>query len=88
MKTRISATAAARGFSDLLNRVRYRNESFVVERGGEPVCEIIPARPPVSKGRDLIGLLKRLPRPDDEYFEILRDITRNQPRVEKSRWER
>ena len=88
MKTRVSATAAARGFSELLNRVRYRNESFIVERGGEPICEIVPAKPRTAKGRDLIGLLDRLPRPDDEYFETVREITRHQPKVRKSRWPR
>jgi len=44
MKSEISATEAARRFSEILNRVRYRNESFVVKRGGAPVCEIVPVR--------------------------------------------
>lgn len=44
MKSEISATEAARRFSEILNRVRYRNESFVVKRGGVPVCEIVPVR--------------------------------------------
>jgi prevent-host-death family protein len=44
MKSEISATDAARRFSEILNRVRYRNESFVVKRAGVPVCEIIPVR--------------------------------------------
>src|SRR5687767_13963314 len=35
----ISATRAARSFSELLDRVCYRGESFVIERGGELVCE-------------------------------------------------
>jgi hypothetical protein len=87
MKSRISATAAARNFSDILNRVRYRAETFVVERGGEPICEISPVRPPTVKGRDLVGVLDKLPRPDDEFFEIVREITRKQPRVAKSRWQ-
>lgn len=87
-KSRISATNASRKFSDLLNRVRYRGESFIVERGGEPICEIIPARPKTVKGRDLIGLFPILPRPDDEYFEAVTDHVRNQPPIEKSRWPR
>jgi hypothetical protein len=29
-----------------MNRVGYREESFVVERNGKRVCEILPARPP------------------------------------------
>jgi hypothetical protein len=42
LESHISATEAARTFSDILNRVRYRGEAFVVERGGEPVCRISP----------------------------------------------
>lgn len=45
MTTRVSATEAARTFSDLLNRIRYRGEEFVVERAGEPVCRMTPAAP-------------------------------------------
>ncbi len=26
-----------------MNRVRYRGESFVVERGGKLICEVLPA---------------------------------------------
>ena len=50
MKLRISATETARRFSELMNRVRYRGESFVVERGGKPICEILPAQPPKFSG--------------------------------------
>jgi prevent-host-death family protein len=41
---KISATEAARNFSGLINRVHYRGETFVVERGGEPVGKIVPLR--------------------------------------------
>ena len=53
----VSATQAARTFSDLLNRVRYRGESFVIERGGEPICEMAPVKPPRFSGADLLDLL-------------------------------
>jgi antitoxin (DNA-binding transcriptional repressor) of toxin-antitoxin stability system len=42
MESQISATRAAREFSDLLNRVTYRGEAFVVRRGGRPVCRVPP----------------------------------------------
>jgi len=29
---------AARSFSELINRVYQKGESFVIERGGEPIC--------------------------------------------------
>ena len=44
MTTRVSATEAVRTFSDLLNRIRYRGEEFVVERAGEAVCRMTPDR--------------------------------------------
>jgi len=71
MKLRISATKTARSFSELMNRVRYRGESFVVERGGKPICEILPAQPPKFSGRELADLLRSLPKPDEEYFALV-----------------
>jgi len=42
VETTITATELARNLSDILNRVRYRGESFRVERNGEVVAEIRP----------------------------------------------
>ena len=39
---RITATEFARNLSDFLNRVRYRDESFVIERNREPVAVVTP----------------------------------------------
>lgn len=88
MESRISATQAARTFSDLLNRVRYRGEEFVIERGGEPVGRLIPARPATRTVADLVQLLRSIPKPDDEYWDILEDITKHQPPFPKSPWPR
>jgi prevent-host-death family protein len=88
MKTRISSTKAARSFSDLLNRVRYRGETFVVERRGEPICEIVPARPSRSTVADFIKLMRSLPKPDKGYLELLEELRRTQPKVAPSPWER
>ncbi len=40
---RISATGASRTFSELLNRVRYRGDSFVIERAGEAIGKALGA---------------------------------------------
>jgi prevent-host-death family protein len=40
--TRITATELARNLSDVLNRVRYRGESFEIVRNGEIVAELRP----------------------------------------------
>jgi antitoxin (DNA-binding transcriptional repressor) of toxin-antitoxin stability system len=88
MKSRISATDAARSFSELMNRVRYRGESFIVERGGKAICEILPARPPEFSGAELTKLLRSLPKPDSEYLTIVEDLIAKQPTVAKSGWQR
>lgn len=42
MELSISATELARKLGDVLGRIRYRGDSFVVERNGEPVARITP----------------------------------------------
>ena len=88
MKIPISATQTARRFSELMNRVRYRGESFVVERGGKPVCEILPAQPAKFTGRELADLLRLLPKPDEEYLTLVENLIAKQPKVAESRWPR
>ena len=54
----ITATEAGRAFSELLNRVRYEHQSFVILRGGERVARIEPASPPTAPtGSELDRLL-------------------------------
>lgn len=42
MKTVISATSLARQLGDVLGRVRYRRDAFVIERKGVPVATLEP----------------------------------------------
>jgi prevent-host-death family protein len=88
MESHLTATEAARNFSDLVNRVLYRGEVFVIERGGQPVCRIVPARPAKFTLRDLARLLKTVPKPDAGYWDVIEDINRKQPALPKSPWER
>jgi antitoxin (DNA-binding transcriptional repressor) of toxin-antitoxin stability system len=88
MKVRISATQAARGFSELMNRVRYWGESFVVERGGKPVCEILPVAPAKFTGSELAGLVRSLPKSDEEYLRTLEEPVATQSSVAESGWPR
>jgi antitoxin (DNA-binding transcriptional repressor) of toxin-antitoxin stability system len=83
----VSATDAARRFSDLINRVCYEGETFVVERGGRAICQIAPVETRRCTGADLLALFATLPHPGDEFLDILEDITRNQPPVQKLPWE-
>jgi antitoxin (DNA-binding transcriptional repressor) of toxin-antitoxin stability system len=45
METRIPATRLARNLGDVLGRIRYRGETFVVERNGVPIARIGPVAP-------------------------------------------
>src|SRR5208282_3159090 len=83
-KRRISATVAARSFSGLMNRVRHRGESFLVEQGGKPICEILPAGPAKFSGADLASLLRSLPKPDSQYLSIVEELIRKQCVVRES----
>lgn len=42
MEFRITATELARKLGDVLGRLRYRGDRFVIERNGVPVARLIP----------------------------------------------
>lgn len=67
-----------------MNRVRYRDDSFVVERGGKPVCEILPAQPSRFSGKELADLLRSLPKPDEEYLTLVEELSAKQSTVAES----
>ena len=85
-KRSISATEAARSFSELLDRIVYRGESFIVERGGEPVCEMSNVSPLRFTGGDLLSLLNSLPKPDSGYWDALAEATEQRETVPESPW--
>jgi len=84
----VSATEAARNFSDLISRVCYQGETYVVERGGKAMCELVPAGVRRCTGADLLALLTTLARPDESFLAAVEDLTRHQAVVEPSVWEK
>ena len=76
----------ARSLSDILNRVAYRGEEFVVERGGEPICRIVPAGPRTCTLASLAELLRTGAKPDPKYWDDLEKITKNQPPAPELSW--
>jgi hypothetical protein len=85
----ISATEAARNFSELVNRVHYRRQSFLVERGGQAVCEIRPAYEATGfKGSDLARLLRSLPEAPTTYLDAVAEGVEHQPPADQTRWPR
>lgn len=67
----ITATEAARRFSDLLDAVEHRGESFVVIRRGQAVASIAPA--PSATGAMLKEILAAHP-PDAEWADEVRAL--------------
>ncbi len=91
MMERVSATEAARKFSDLLNRVRYQGASFEIARGKEIVARIVPAAPPRAvKLAELDEILAKLPRlaPEDAaQFEQDVDTVRREATLPEPKWD-
>jgi prevent-host-death family protein len=78
----LTATEAARRFSDLLDAVEHRGESFVISRKGKAVAVVSPARP--ASGRELKDFLRRQG-PDEAWEKDLVD-TRRRLFVEERSW--
>jgi prevent-host-death family protein len=68
---KLSATDAARRFSDVLDAVESEGETFVVVRHGQPVARIGPA--PTGTGLALKETL-RAHRPDASWADELREL--------------
>ena len=89
MAKKIGATEAARSFSDVVARVHYRGEEFLVEKGGQTMCRISPVGPSAAKSTigDFLNLLEDLPPLDDGYRKAVLELSRKQPKLPKSPWE-
>ena len=87
METRISATQLARSLSDVLNRVRYKGEQFIIERNGEPVATLTPSVPtPGCTLADLLARLGALDLPGEGFADDLETIQSSQPTENGIRW--
>ncbi|MCI0441567.1 MAG: type II toxin-antitoxin system prevent-host-death family antitoxin [Chloroflexi bacterium] len=83
METRITATQLARSLSDILSRVKYRGERFIIERNGEPVAVLGPAAPEKRvTWAEFVKRLKEIPPPDDDYWKDLEEIQASQPKIQ------
>jgi len=79
----LSATEAARRFSDVLDSVESERESFVVVRHGRAVARIGPAF--AGTGRAVKEML-RAHRPDPEWAAELRELREWVGPAETERW--
>lgn len=87
MDTTISATELSRRLSDILNRVRYRGERFVIQRNGENIAVIQPLRDkPGITARELIAQVGNLQFPGDGFGDDLEAVQATQPLAEMPEW--
>ena len=90
MESKITASEASRNFSDILNRVKYKGEVFVVERNGERVCRIVPADVEWKSAVELAESWSRIPKPDPGFWDDVEEGIRqmNQPLPVTSPWDK
>jgi len=92
MQKTVSATEAVRKFSEILNSIRYRGESYTIVRGGKPIASISPVE--TSSRKKLLGELREMTKDIphlgaevDRFGRDLRDILQHQPPMPKEdRW--
>jgi prevent-host-death family protein len=82
--SRMTATEAARSFSDVLNRVAGGEEVEVI-RSGAPVALITRPRAHLLSAERFRELVATAPRPDDDFGEDLRTLRAGVPEPE-DRW--
>ena len=77
MELRITATELARRLGDILGKIRYRGDEFVVERNGEPVARLgpIPAQNAGSLGEGLRAWVEAGPG-DSSFADDLERVRR------------
>ena len=75
MEHRLSATELVRKLGDVLGRIRYRGDSFVVERNGEPVARISPLdEHPTVNLREAFRAWKDGGEPDPDFADALEEV--------------
>ena len=75
MKNVVSATTFARQVGDILGRVRYRGESFVIERNGTAVARLEPVEQP--RGGTLAEAMRgwrEAAAPEPEFADALEKV--------------
>ena len=72
----ISATSLARQLGDVLGRVRYRGDSFVIERNGSVVARLLPAHEAKrSSLRFALAAWKNSAETDLEFATVLERVS-------------
>jgi prevent-host-death family protein len=75
METTITATELSKRLSDVLNRVKYRGERFIIQRNGETIATLVPAsaKPGITV-EELVARIGNLSMPGDGFADDLEAI--------------
>ena len=73
--SRLTATEAARSFSEVLNRVA-AGEEVEVTRSGAPVAVIVPPKAQLLSAERFRELIATAPRPDAGFASEVRELRR------------
>ena len=84
----VSATDMVRRFSEILNSIKYKGDSYTIVRRGKPVASIRPVQTPRKERTlgELKALLKNIPRlgSESESFDHeLKKLRKDQPFMPK-----
>ena len=88
MESDITTTDLARNLSDVLNRVHYRGETFLVKRGGRALARLIPTAPSIRTWEEFKALLSDLGPIDNFFSGDLEEVIEAQEKTVASPWER
>jgi prevent-host-death family protein len=90
VETKLTVTEAARRFSEVVNRARYRHESTLLVKNGVPVAKIVPAESPKTTAGSLLSWWRSHPRLDrSDVGRFANDISRARKKLRPPRnpWE-
>jgi antitoxin (DNA-binding transcriptional repressor) of toxin-antitoxin stability system len=84
--TRLTVTEAVRNFSEILGRVRFRGERFMLLKGGKPVAELRPTGASASiRLGELPPVLEALPHlGSSEADRFARDLESSRKAIGKT----
>lgn len=75
MDTIISSTEAVRHFGDVLARVKYAGETFLLTKSDKPLARLVGVAGPQATGRDILNALENLPA-DPAFADDLEKVGR------------
>lgn len=80
---RISSTELPRTIGEVLGRLKYRRDSFIVEKSGKPVALLSPYPGPRSRGlKEVLGAWVMAGERDEDFADLLEEVGRADPPLE------